>query len=77
MGLVTSIVITGGIYIALFASDAGLPVGIALRGTTELFSFATTITWNFLKFFTVMQEKHDAIKLLSQSKLDNIADIIS
>ena len=44
MGLVTSIVITGGIYIALFASDAGLPVGIALRGTTELFSLATTIT---------------------------------
>ena len=77
MGLVTSIVITGGISIALFASDAGLPVGIALRGNTQIFSLATTITWKFLKFFTVKHEKHDAIKLLSQSKLDNIADIIS
>ena len=30
-----------------------------------------------LKIFTVKQEKHDAIKLLSQSKLDSIANIIS
>ena len=30
-----------------------------------------------LKIFTVKQEKHDAIKLLAQSKLDSIANIIS
>ena len=29
------------------------------------------------KIFTVKQEKHDAIKLLAQSKLGSIADIIS
>ena len=30
-----------------------------------------------LKIFTVKQEKHNAIKLLAQSKLDSIANIIS
>ena len=30
-----------------------------------------------LKTFTVKQEKHNAIKLLAQSKLDSIANIIS
>ena len=31
----------------------------------------------FFKIFTVKQEKHDTIKLLAQSKLDSVADIIS
>ena len=35
------------------------------------------ITQKFFKIFTVKQEKHDAIKLLAQSKLDSVADIIS
>ena len=30
-----------------------------------------------MKVFTVKQEKHDAIKLFAQSKLDSIANIIS
>ena len=30
-----------------------------------------------LKIFTAKQEKHNAIKLLAQSKLDSIANIIS
>ena len=30
-----------------------------------------------LKIFTIKQEKHNAIKLLAQSKLDSIANIIS
>ena len=54
-GLITSTVITGGISIAAFASGVGLPVGIALSGTSQ----------------------HDSIKLLSQSKLDSMANIIS
>ena len=37
-GLITSTVITGGISIATFASGVGLPVGIALSGTSLLFS---------------------------------------
>ena len=76
-GLITSTVITGGISIAAFASGVGLSVGIALSGTSLLLSLATAITRKSFKIFTVKQEKHDAIKLLAQSKLDSIANIIS
>ena len=76
-GLITSTVITGEISTAAFAIGVGLPVGIALSGTSLLFSPTTAITQKFLKIFTVKQEKHDAIKLLAQSKLDSIANIIS
>ena len=76
-GLITSTVITGGISIAAFASGAGLPVCIALSGTSLLLSLAIVITQKSFKTFTVKQEKHDAIKLLAQSKLDSIANIIS
>ena len=75
-GLVTSTIITGGISIAAFASGVGLPVGIALIGTSLLLSLAAAITRKSFKIFTVKQEKHDAIKLLAQSKLDRIANII-
>ena len=51
-----------------------LPVGIALSGTSLLFFLATVIA---RKSFTAKQEKHHAIKLLAQRKLDSIADIIS
>ena len=76
-GLITSTVITGAISIAAFAGGVGLPVGIALSGTSLLLSLATAITRKSFKIFTVKQEKHDAIKLLAQSKLDSITDIIS
>ena len=42
--LITSTVITGGISIAAFASGVGLPVGIALGGTSLILSLATGIT---------------------------------
>ena len=76
-GLITSTVITGGISTAAFASGVGLPVGIALSGTSLLLSLATVITRKSFKTFTVKQEKHDSIKLLAQSKLDSIANTIS
>ena len=76
-GLITSTVITGGISIAAFANGVGLPVGNALSGTSLLFSLATAITRKSFKIFTVKQEKHDAIKLLAQSKSDSITNIIS
>ena len=43
-GLITSTVITGETSIAAFASGVGLPVGIALSGTSLLLSLATAIT---------------------------------
>ena len=76
-GLITSTLITGGISIAAFASGVGLPVGIALKGTSLLLSLATAITQKSFKIFTVKQEKHDAIKLLALSKLDSVDNIIS
>ena len=75
--LITSTLITGGISVAAFASGVGLPIGIALSGTRLLLSLATTITRKSFKIFTVKQEKHNVIKLLAQSKLDSITDIIS
>ena len=75
--LITSTVITGGISIATFACGVGLPVGIALNGTSLLLSLATAITRKSFKIFTVKQEKHNVIKLLSQTKLDSISKIIS
>ena len=75
-GLFTSTMITGGIYIAVFASSVGLPVGIALSGTSLLLSLATVIPQKSFKTFTVKQEKHNSIKLFAQSKLGSIANII-
>ena len=76
-GLITSTVIAGGISIAAFASGVGLPIGIALSGTSLLLSLATVITRKSSRTFTVKQEKHDATRLLDQRKLDSIANIIS
>ena len=76
-GLIPLTVITRGISIAALASGVGLPVGIALGGTSLLLSLASAITQKSFKIFTVKQEKQDAIKLLAQSKLDSIANIIS
>ena len=75
-GLITSTVITGGISIAAFASGVGLPVGIALSGTSLLLSLATAITRKSYKIFTVKQEKRDAIKLLAQNNVDGTTNII-
>ena len=62
--------------IAAFSGDVGLPVGVALGGTSLLFSLATVITQKSFKIFLVKREKQDAIKLLAQSKLDSVANII-
>ena len=76
-GLIKSTVIIGGISIAAFASGVGLPVVIALSGTSLLLSLATAITQKSFKTLTMKQEKHDAIKVLAQRKSDSIANIIS
>lgn len=49
-GLIISIVITGGVFIALFASDVGVTVGVALSGTRLQF-FAIVITQKSFKMF--------------------------
>ena len=74
--LIISTMITEVIWIAAFASGVGLPLGLALSGTSLLLSLAVVITRKSSKTFSMKQEKHDTIKLLAQSKLDSIADII-
>ena len=76
-GLITSTVITGGISIEAFARSIDLPVGIVLSGTSLLLSLTTIITWKSFKTFSLKQGKHNAIKLLAQSKSDSMANIIS
>ena len=69
--------INGGISITAFASGVVLPLGIALSGTSLLLSLATAITRKSFKIFTVKQGKYNSIKLLAQSNLDSITNIIS
>ena len=73
----TSSFITAGVSIGSFRSGTGQPIDIALSRTSLLLPLATAILGKSLKMFTVKQEKLDAIKFLAQSKLDNIANIIS
>ena len=56
----------------------GLPVGIALMEIAYFFllQLPSHESLKSLKIFTVKQEKHDAIKLLAQGKLESIANII-
>ena len=56
--LVTSTMITGGISIAAFASGAGLPVGIALSGTSYFFLLRLFAPHeNLLKSFKILTVK--------------------
>ena len=48
-----------------------------ITGISLILSLATGITRKYFKTFTVKQERHDAIKLIAQRKLDSITDIIS
>ena len=75
-GLITLTVLTGGISIAALASRVGLPVSIALGKAGPLFSPMTPTTRKYVKASIVAREKYDSIKLLSQDKLDSIANII-
>ena len=69
--------IAGEVSIPTFANGAGLPVGAVIGGLRVVLSLLAVATRKFFRSQTVKQGKHDAIMLLAQSKLDNIADIIS
>ena len=76
-GLITSASIAGGTSILAFASSIGLPVGAALGRFGVVLSLLTVVRQKAFREFTVKQKKHDSIKLLAQSQLDSITDIIS
>ena len=69
--LVTSKVITEWVSIFSFIGCVGLLVGIALKGSSLFFSLVTLITQKSFKTLTW------ARRLLAQSKLDSMADMIS
>ena len=76
-GLIITTVITGSTSIAAFASGVAIPIGIILTGTSLLLSIATTVTQKSLSAINVKQKKHEEIRLLAQTKLESIQDIIS
>ena len=55
--------------------DISLITSTVITGGVSISAFASGV--KSFKIFTVKQEKRDAIKLLAQSKLDSIADIMS
>ena len=75
--IITLSAITGWTSIPAFASGVGVPLGAALGGFSVFFSLSTIATRKYSRSLTVKQGKQDAIKLLTQSKLDIMADIIS
>ena len=52
-------------------------VGIELSGTSLTLSLATAIAQKSFRIFPIKQDKHDAFKLLNQSKLESIGNIIT
>ena len=76
-GLIKLSAITGGTSIPAFTSSVGVPVDTALGGFGVVLSLLTIPTRKISRGLTVKQGKHDAMKLLVQSKLDSITDIIS
>ena len=76
-GLITSGVTAWRASMPAFASNASLHVGAILGGIGVFCSLLTITAWKVYKNQTAKQRKHDAITLLAQSKLHNIADIIS
>ena len=75
--LITSAVINGEVSTAAFTSVVGSPVGIVLGVTSLASSLGTVITRKSSKTLTVKQAKFNSTKLLAQSKLDSITNIIS
>ena len=69
-GLITSTLITEGISISIAR-------WYCLKWNELLLSLASAIIRKSFKIFAIKQEKHDATKLLAQSKLGSIANIIS
>ena len=76
--LITPKVTTGWVSLAAFAGDVSRHAEITLSETSLPFSLVPVIIRKFFKISTIKQDELlDAIKLLYQSKLDKIANIVS
>ena len=70
-------VITGGGSIASLSTGIGLPISIALASITLVLSLTTVVTRKTIKIVDTKSKKHDQIRLLAESKLDSISDVVS
>ena len=75
--LVVLSVTTGSISIASFATDIGVPVGIASASFSLAFSISTGIVKKLLKTTRNKTKKHNKIVMLPRSKLNRIESKIS
>ena len=67
---------SGGVYIILFTSVVGAPVGIASSSFTLIFSLSTGIVKKLLAI-TRKKKEHDKVLMLAKIKLINIETLIS
>ena len=70
-------VITWVVSIAAFVNGVQPPVGITSSGISLPSSLVIAVRQKSLEVFMVKQKKWDAIQMLAQTKVHNIADIIS
>ena len=75
--LIVTTVLTGSTSIAAFATGIGLPVGLVLSGTSLALSLGSGITRKSCNSFIIKQKKHEEIRLLAETKLDSIQNLIS
>ena len=75
--LISGIVITGAGSITLLSTGIGLPASIALASISLLLSMGTVITRKTIKITDAKSRKHDQTRLLAESKLDSISDVVS
>ena len=75
--LISGIVITGAGSITLLSTGIGLPASIALASISLLLSMGTVITRKTIKITDTKSKKHDQIRLVAESKLDSISDVVS
>ena len=66
-----------GVCIILSASVVGASVAIASASFTLIFSLTTGIIKKLLSITGHKKKKHDKIRMLAKSKLDNIETLVS
>ena len=66
----------GGVFIILFTSVVGAPVGISSASFILIFSLTTGIIKKLLSIARNKKKKHDKILMLTRSKLNSIETLI-
>ena len=75
--LIVLSVTTGGVFIALFATVIGIPVGITSASLSLAFSLCTGLGIKLLNAIRNKKKKHNKIVMLARSKLNSKESKIS